>query len=239
MQGSIEARGLASCGLSTPQYSVSTLQNPSTELLNECASLFSENYGTWAHNHKRIRLSAARLQREYMFDSEKCRLYIARMANGTIVGYAVGCHFNVLNRGRVDWITQLVVDAKYRSVGIAKCLCRHALSLESFACGIVTSHPHAVRALESATMRRCDIGLAREYFQELIEQSGIPYVQGKRFVGPALIDTGFNVDHRELKKLYGASWSLGEILDGHEYFAFTFNQGLRPLATQDPMPKNI
>jgi len=211
-------------GTSIPCYSVSTVQNPSNEILCECAALFSANYGTWAHNQKRIRLSAARLQNEYLFDSDKCRLYVARIPNGTIVGYAIGCHFNIgchFRGRRVDWITQLVVDAKYRSKGIAKCLCRHALSLESFACGIVSSHPHAVRALESATMRSCDIGLAREYFRELVEQSGIPYVQGKRFVEPALIDTGFGVDHTELQNLYGTSWSLGEILGGHEYFAFT------------------
>ncbi len=66
----------------------------------------------------------------------------------------------------------------YRSQGIGKKLCRTAWGVNNyFACGLVSSHPYAVRALEKATQRIADRSAIQRYFKELVLHSHIPYVQ--------------------------------------------------------------
>ena len=128
----------------------------------------------------------------------------------------------------VSWITQLVVHADWRRRGIAKRLCRIAWGTRKyFAYGLVSSHPYAVRALEGATVRRCDRNLAAQHAQELIEYSCIPYMKGKTLCfddGRCLIDTQFPVDHSGVEQLLLTikDWQLGPLEDNKEFFAFTF-----------------
>ena len=162
-----------------------------------------------------------------------------------IIGHAFATTFNYPNYGNVTWITQLVVSSSYRRNGIATRLCRLAWatkepSAEDFACGLVTSHPHAVRALERATGRVCDKAGAEQHAVGLIAASGIPYVQGCT-VNDSKIDTQFYVDHTEINKIVREqqrNWVLGDLPDGKEFFAFTFGKTCgRPSRSRSISPK--
>ena len=113
---------------------------------------------------KRVRMSAGALRTQLLFDEARCFLATAKTVDQTLVGHAFAVRFPYppLGGGEVIWVTQLVVDAAFRSRGVATGLCRALLKLPDpfdqpfFACGIASSHPHAVRALERATGRpRC------------------------------------------------------------------------------------
>jgi hypothetical protein len=114
----------------------------------------------------------------------------------------VGC-----SSGAVSWITQLVVHSDFRSHGVASKLCQMAWDVSAVdGCGIVTSHPYAIRALEKATRRSCRPGMIH-YAKSLVAASRIPYLQGKpircNHAGSSMcqIDTGFFVDHTDVDEL--------------------------------------
>jgi hypothetical protein len=165
-----------------------------------------------------------------LFD-ESCSLTTATHGS-TLVGHVLSAKFQY-REGTVSWITQLVVHSSYRSQGIASTLCRMAWDIQAdFACGLVTSHPHAVRALERATQRRCDPAVIQQHAEGLIEASGIPYLRGCSLPRPGescAISTGFFVDHTEVNQLLGRmrGWRLGSLLDGEEFFAATFSASSR------------
>lgn len=155
-----------------------------------------------------------------------------------LVGHAFVTTFKYGDYGAVSWITQLVVSVNYRSHGIAGRLCRlgWASCKNDFACGLVTSHPHAVRALERATVRLCDMDGVKQHAAGLIAASGIPYVQGCT-VADCKIDTQFHVDHTEINEFIRQekNWMLGgkDLPDGKEFFAFTFLTSLRRSRSED------
>eukprot|EP00877_Chromochloris_zofingiensis_P014215 jgi/Chrzof1/9047/Cz03g34050.t1 len=117
-----------------------------------------------------------------------------------------------------------------RGKGVAKELCRLAWSVEaSFACGMVTSHPCAVRALEAATERPVDPQLVKKHAEQLVVLSRIPYVQNCALDfsdNKCLIDTRYFVDHTEVEEVLAkqGNWQLGPLMDGMELVAFTFRE---------------
>lgn len=197
--------------------------------LEACATLFSEHYGVWGPAAKtpgdRVRLSPARLKVQCLFN-ESCTLTTAT-DNGKLLGHVFSTKFQY-HGDVVSWITQLVVHSDYRNKGIASTLCRMAWNIQTeFACGLVTSHPHAVRALERATQKRCDPALIQPHAESLIGACGIPYLAGCRLPRPeesCAVNTGFFVDHTEVNLLLANTrgWRLGSLQDGEEFFAVTF-----------------
>mmetsp|Transcript_7534 Transcript_7534/g.18680 ORF Transcript_7534/g.18680 Transcript_7534/m.18680 type:complete len:243 (-) Transcript_7534:306-1034(-) len=219
--GSVVYTTMAACGVSDDQ-------------LQACAQLFSSQYGTWGHlgpkPGARVKLSAAKLREQCLFDRDTCFLVTAKIG-GVLVGHAFSTTFwYEPGGGCVSWITQLCVSAEHRSRGIASRLCRHSWAIDAtFACGLVTSHPHAVRAVERATGRLCNPTISMQHADRMISASGIPYMQSRTVARPAspggcTIDTGFFVDHTEVNRLISAqpNWHLGDLPEGHEFFAFTF-----------------
>ncbi len=95
-------------------------------------------------------------------------------------------------------------------------------------CGIVSSHPHAIRALEKATRRHCKPGMIEDA-RSLIAASHIPYLQGRNIhckqpYNMCQVDTGFFVDHTNVNQLIPSQPSrlgLGPLEDGNEFVAFT------------------
>jgi hypothetical protein len=244
--------------------------------LQQSAELFSNHYGKWAGTERRVKMSAAKLREQILFDTSTCSIMQAwhEPDSGVrnLVGHAFVCRFQIPDKvialyfvvvraplysltnvvcvllrhafarmtvlfafvcnsqqGEVSWITQLVVHLDWRKRGIAKQLCRLACGTRNhyFVCGLVSSHPYAARALEGATMRRCDRNLALQHAQELINYSGIPYIKGKDLCfddGRCLIDTQFPVDHSGVDHILLTidNWQLGPLDDNKEFFAFTF-----------------
>jgi len=95
----------------------------------------------------------------------------------------------------------------------------------------VSSHPHAVRALERAKSKSCDPKEISKHAESLITASGITYVQGCPLVLSAdcsVINTHFFVDHTEVNELLNkeSDWKLGPLNDGEEFFAFVFAESL-------------
>lgn len=208
-------------------------------LLEECAAVFSRHYGKWRSSGKNVKLSSARLRRDYFFD-HTCRLHTARLhapgVKGKCIGYAMSKHFSIEVDGRHEachWITQLVVHSEFRGYGIGKRLCDEALIYKlpsSFAYGIVTSNPYAVRCLEAVTGKYCDPLLTRQYYDKLVRSSNIQYLHARPLCGYSQVDTGFDVDHKgnlqkleEILRKENERWMLDHILNrGHEFVACTF-----------------
>jgi GNAT superfamily N-acetyltransferase len=216
-------------------------------LLEECALLFSNHYGKWRVSGKNVKLTRSKLLSDYFFDNT-CRLHIARF-DGKCIGYAISKHFNLtFDDGQVetcDWITQLVVHSEFRGYGIGKRLCFQALNSKSFACGIVSSNPYAVRCLEDVTKKYCDRDLTIYHYDKLVGNSNISYIQNRPLVTTVQpegcvhgesccqVDTQFDVDNtgniHKLETLICKDglrrWSLGRVLNtGHEFVAFSFRE---------------
>jgi hypothetical protein len=199
-------------------------------VLKECSELFSNHYGVWDSKLSgRVKLSVSRLKSGYLFD-DSCYLIVAKTkSDDIIVGYIVYTRFYYeIESKYVNWITQLCIHKNHRNHGIATSLCRHVHNSKDFACGIVSSHPYAIKALEKATGKQCDLKLINKHAKDFIEFSKIPYVQEKKLkinINMSLIDTQFFVNHNKLLEILKKDnkWILGPLIDGHEFFAFVFN----------------
>jgi hypothetical protein len=199
--------------------------------LLQCAEIFSRCYGVWTKTGKRVSLTPTRLQNDYLFN-DSCRLIVAKYED-KILGHAFYTSFNLETLGgKIVWITQLVVDDKYRNMNIAQTLILSCMGTEAKAVGLCTSHPYAVKALEKATKCKVDPDMVIKHAKELIAKSNILYLEGatlKCTNDACLIDTKFDVDHTEinaiLKELTNRDeWKLGKLPDEHEFFAVVFIQ---------------
>eukprot|EP00300_Choanocystis_sp_HF-7_P031701 c41278_g1_i1.p1 GENE.c41278_g1_i1~~c41278_g1_i1.p1 ORF type:complete len:287 (+),score=21.28 c41278_g1_i1:45-863(+) len=198
-------------------------------MLDEAARLFSTQYGIWGPNStqpgQRVRLSSARLRRDYLQAPES--FLVRALVNSEWVGHALGKRFDTPDGRRGIWITQLVVHAGFRNMSIARRLISTCYDSRVDICGMVTSHPYAVFALEKATgafVVREDV--IRE--AELIcRSSGVRYLQQPVFSfdgGKTTIVTNFFVDHDDVLRILQSEkgWKLGTIADGEEFVAITF-----------------
>lgn len=208
----------------------------SREVLDACAVLFSSDYGVWSddgpwpgHN---VKLSARKLQALLLFDSDTCRLAVAKTVKGEVVAHAFYCNFPYVPAGqRVVWITQLVVKTEYRGQHIARTLLKSACGDKGlFACCLVSCNPLAVRALCSAVGRQPDLYETAAHVERLVEASSIPYIQGKQIkVSPGHEEcskmlTDFHVCHPHVKRDVH-TWKLGSLQPGEEFLAIVFPPG--------------
>lgn len=69
----------------------------SEEILQQCAKLFSENYGVWGKLEVKpgepIHLSAARLRSQCLFNEKTCSLVTASLSNDELIGHCFVCRF--------------------------------------------------------------------------------------------------------------------------------------------------
>ena len=209
-------------------------------LLEECAALYSNHYGTWSAQApppgspgSPVRLSAARLKR--WFDSDDSRIAVAR-AGSELVGYAIAGQMKAPRCGVVSWVTQLVVHESYRRRNVGKRLLFSIWGMSNhYAWGLVTANPYAVRALEKATRRRCRPARIKRSNRRLhrlgCEHVGYVNEQTEVDVGPgrSRIRTDFFLDHSDLGEMIAQArsddkpWLLGSLPEGWEWFAFTFS----------------
>lgn len=145
-----------------------------------CAQNFSNYYGVWKDPSRgRVTMDHKRLGEAYLFD-ESCGVCVAIDGSDTsnIVGHALFKRFVTKNKQSL-WITQLVVKVHYRSRKIGQNLIYTALGTTTQLAAIASSHPHAVLALERAMFKTCCPNLIRECCVQTLQDSGVPYLQGR------------------------------------------------------------
>ena len=208
-------------------------------MLDECAALYSAHYGTWARDApnnpgKRVRQTANGLKA--LLNSPASKIAYAK-DDGCLVGYAIAIRTRLPRLGTITWVSQLVVHEDYRRRGVAKNLLFSLWSFsDHFAWGLVSANPFAVRALEKATRRRCHPIYIKRHASSLlaIGADHIPYLTSETATAidniNCRIDTRFFLDHSRVEEMIdavvdnGAPWVLGELKEGWEWFAFTFNE---------------
>ncbi len=204
------------------------------DLVVECAALFSEHYGRYSaaspiRPGESVGFSSDRLRK--LITPAGCGLLTAKIG-GQVVAYATVARLKLPDGGGfASWVSQLVTHRDYREQRIAIRLLQTAWGFsDDVAWGLVTSNPFAVRALESATRRRCDpdrIAASADWLLEAAADA-VPYVRDKKFWAErCAIDTGFFVDHSKIggkiAKVVGPDkpWLLKDLQEGEEWFGFT------------------
>jgi len=208
------------------------------EELEECAALFSMHYGVWgtlgSRPGHRVALSPVRLAESYLFD-DQCGVVQCRDASGgALLGHAFFRRFTADTtvrgaplRGPAVWVTQLVVAEGVRGQRLATTMLLQLCTRDVVAMGLLSSHPHAVRALAHACARPCVRAWIAEAASALALQAGVPYFRATdiRLDGNLCIaQTGFYVDHEQVNAILGLQqpFELGPLEDGQEFIAITF-----------------
>lgn len=222
-------------------------------LLSECSRLYSEHYGIWSENGIRpkqhIKLSENKI-REWL-ENDNVTIYYAT-ENCNIIGYAIAFSRNEHNYGIVTWVTQLVVHEKYRHNGIAKNLLFSIWGFSNhYAWGIVSANPYAIRALEKATRRRAIPIRIKKNATKLrnIGRENVPFITDETIFkitdDASAVNTNFFVDHSNTPKMLlnvttdTNPWNLGDIDEGWEWFAFTFNDQKQISLSQDEIENMV
>jgi len=203
-----------------------------------CAALFSAAYGTWSSRGPRpgapITLSPARLREACLFD-DACGAVLLRDTAGTLLGHAFFRRFDVAlppaAAGAAVWVTQLVVAASERGQRFATTMLLSLFSRDLVAFGLVSSHPHAVRALEHAAARRCDCARIAGAAAALQAAARVPYFCAEDVDvagGRCVVRTGFFADHTGVDAILaayaadGRPFELGPLGEGEEFIAAVF-----------------
>lgn len=209
-------------------------------LIDEMSKLYSHHYGFWGKTSKnygnRISLSPSYIRKW----TKNKNAYIATARDhGNLVGYAIAIQSyknKTEKKNAISWITQLVVHQDFRQHGIGKELLFSFWGFSThYAWGIMSSNPYAIRALEKATYRRVQPSIIKS--KEIgLKKFGIENVsyldENTEFVittKNTKVNTKFPSDISKVdEKLTnvtkkGVPWVLGEIDEGWEWLAFTFN----------------
>ncbi|KAL3425113.1 hypothetical protein PVAG01_04394 [Phlyctema vagabunda] len=214
-------------------------------MLQDAASLFSENYGVWGEQAaetvgkfaklgSRVRLSKELLRANYLPDNAKCT-YVKVTVNNHLAGNVFSCIWTVDTK-RICWVTQLVVDGDYRERGLASALLSQLKEEDIDAYGVMSSHPAACLAAAKAfghSISTLQFDFMKRNAQVIMEASPIKYVKDANICGSLFtneesnglvssVNTRFFVDHGEpLEALARVQeeldWPLGKLLDGHEF----------------------
>ncbi|EFJ31759.1 hypothetical protein SELMODRAFT_440007 [Selaginella moellendorffii] len=196
----------------------------SDELAAQCAKLFSTSYGVWGRGAppdrvgKRAKMSVTWMRREIFFD-DRCFVSLALLEN-KVIGQAFCRRFWYEPlQGDVVWIIQLV---------------RALDGPSDVAAGLVSSHPYAIRALESATNTRVDPSFLTQHAVGIIRSSQVPYIHKREITG-FRINTEFFVDHTEVNAIRDGDpdWMLGSLEDGEEIVAVDTEGELKQVEQND------
>jgi hypothetical protein len=196
-------------------YTIIPNRAVTSDLLKKCAELFSNHYGIWSDKgeHKafipvfpgsRVKMGPSRLKKDYLFN-DRCGLVTAQVGD-ILIGHVFFTMFYMLPHCEyeVRWVTQLVVHSNYRRQKVAQNLLLHSLGTQAQIFGLVTSHPHAVRALERAMRYKCH-NVHPNNVKEILERSGISYLHPSK-IGihcsetQCILNTKFYVNHDETQK---------------------------------------
>ena len=203
------------------------------EEISMCSDLFSHHYGSYSIHSPRnpgqkIKLGP-KYYKEHFVNNPKSYCSLAFYKN-KIVGQA----FYILlktSTGYLSWITQLVVNKKFRNRGIAR---RLLISVWGFsgdrAWGLATSNPLTVKTLESATFRKVTFSTMQRNIAELQQiAKEVDFIANRNLditAENAVVNTEFFVDHKfidkNIKKYGIKKWPYQKLEEGYEWLAFTF-----------------
>ncbi len=209
----------------------------------QCAALFSQHYGVWGalgpRPGQRVALSPARLAATFLFD-DQCGVVQCRDASGgALLGHALFRRFTAdaavggaAVRGPAVWVTQLVVAEGARGQRLASSMLLRLCARDVVAVGLLSCHPHAVRALARACAQACVRPWIAGAAAALAGQAGVPYFRAADIRldgGRCAAQTGFYVCHEQVRAILGSlpePFELGALEDGQEFIAIAF-PGLR------------
>lgn len=219
-------------------------------LIANCARLFSTDYGTWGPTGlrpgERIVMTDDRVRALLVGDD----VWLATASyEGELVGYCIALRSSIPDKGRISWITQLVVAAAHRQFRIATKLLYSIWGFsDDYAWGLVTANPFAVRALETATRRPCRTRVIGKEGPELAAHINrlVPYIPAilvEDEAGRSIprVDTGFGIDLSRLPEMLKSAgrrerpWRLGRIAPGQEWFACTFRSQIPDAIDEERM----
>ncbi len=152
-----------------------------------------------------------------------------------MVAYCAAVSVCIDGVGRVDWATQLVVAEPYREERVATQLLHSLWGFsDSYAWGLATANPFAVRALEAATHRPCSVKAIRKFGPQVLAALSpvVKYLPDSLVESDGttlpIVDTKFQISHDHVAAMRKAAarstrpWALGGIDEGQEWFACTF-----------------
>jgi len=187
--------------------------------LEECSALFSAHYGVWGARGprpgKHVALTPARLREACLFD-DQCGVVLCRAngSGGMLLGHALFRRFTVdaivhgaALRGPGVWITQLVVAEGARGQRLASTMLLQLCTRDVVAMGLLSSHPHAVRALAHACAKPCVRAWTIQVASVLARSAGVPYFRATEICtegGRCVAQTGFFVDHTHVNAILDA-----------------------------------
>lgn len=213
------------------------------DLIAQCIELYGTHYGQWGPKGENPG-GAIRIPRGKFLDllsNEAARLSCAFDEN-RLIGYCVAVRSDFPGRGRVAWVSQLVVHQTYRNARVATRLLYSVWHFsDCYAWGLVTANPFAIRALETATRRPCRSALITKQGPAVLEHMTVhvPYLRAQLVENDEghpqpRVDTEFFIDHQGIGKMRDMAargdrpWALGHLAEGEEWLGCTF-------AEQEPL----
>lgn len=198
--------------------------------LQQCATLFSENYGTYSGKDneskkgKRIVLKAG----YYAKFAQNENMWVSlAYSDDLLIGQ---CFFlrKELEDGKVcTWVTQLLVHRFYRGRHIATNLLQSAWGFSNYyAWGLATANTVTIKTLEAVTWRRVSPDVIADNL-DVIERlcNDVEFADASRIElgdNKSQIYTRFYPEHDKQKYPVYVE-RLGALKDGYEWLAFTFN----------------
>lgn len=214
------------------KYSVKKAIDMTEAEFEKCAHLFSVSYGKYSEKSdykpgEQIAMSKRFFEKRY----KKANVYIAtcyHACNGVLVGQAIYARRFYDGYGTMTWVMQLVVNEHHRKEGIGSKLLHSIWGFsDDFAWGLATANPCTVKALERATLRRCNPTVIQQNLSHIQRfEQDIQFVENIEYdvtEYASEVNTHFFIDNREfVDSIDKTTWKMGELKPGYEWLAFTF-----------------
>ncbi len=205
------------------------------DMLRRCVALYNGHYGRWddtapaGRAGQPIRMSMGMIRAQVRTEGG---MIVTASIGAELIGYALAVRFMAAPMGIISWVTQLVVHADHRKIGVSKQMLKGVWAFSNdYAWGLVSANPFAIRALEKATGRRCDPSVIMSAREDVLPQvtARVSYMDVRKCdISPtrSVIDTDFPVEAANSKDMLDqasatAPWVLGSIAVGEEWLAMT------------------
>lgn len=205
--------------------------------ISACAELFSNHYGIWAEAvgaraGKEIHLSPRKFRE--MFVEKPDRYVVLMYDEEKLIGQAVYIRrTSPWHSDRfVTFVLQLVLDKSYRGQRFGLKILQAVFGLTNDdACGLYTSNPLTIRALEDATFRHIDVDLIARRLNKELKNVLADVMEDESWLNSfceGRVNTRFFVGHEENERKKAKAYPNGgfpfpgKLGDGEEWLAIVF-----------------